>query len=269
MPRFFVDTPLISAQALALPESVVRHIHVLRLKQGETVNLFDGRGRTFEATLTDIGKRHVTAHVGEALPDNGSEPPYCIDLVQGIASNEKMDWLIEKAVELGVHGIVPVSAARSVVRLTGERAQKRHAHWQALTQAACEQCGRARVPDVAMPTDFTRGLSHRPAVISETAKPTETAETVAATPVTGATTHEPLRLLLSPRGERRFADLPETAPAAGTVLLIGPEGGWSEEEESQALEAGFLPVSLGARVLRTETAGMALLAALASRWGGW
>lgn len=247
MPRFFVDSPLRSGESLALPDTVVRHVQVLRLQPGAGLVLFNGAGPAYAASLADIGKRHAVALLGEALPANGTAPPYRIELAQGVASNEKMDWLIEKAVELGVERIVPLLAERSVVRLSGDRAARRHAHWQALVRAACEQCARDAVPDVVAPEEVSRWLA---AVPRADAPPG-------------------LRLLLSPRATRRFADLPATPPAGRVSLLIGPEGGWSDTEETQARDAGYVAISLGPRILRTETAGIALLAALAGRWGGW
>ena len=238
-----------AGQALSLPDTVVRHIHVLRLNIGDELTLFNGNGPAFQATLSEIGKKQAMAHITNALPDDHTEPPYRIDLIQGIASNEKMDWLIEKAVELGVSHIVPVGAARSVVRLSGERAERRHLHWTALCQAACEQSGRNQVPTVAAPRSFDTWL--------------ESDASVAGQP------EAPLKLLLSPRATVRFSALPATPPAQGVRLLIGPEGGWTEREEDLAIQAGWTALSLGPRVLRTETAGMALLAALAGRWGGW
>jgi len=260
MPRFFVDASLAPHQNLALPESVVRHLHVLRLDTGDELTLFNGAGPAFQARLTEIGKKHAMAHLADALPDNRSEPPYRITLVQGIASNEKMDWLIEKAVELGISHIVPVAAARSVVRLTGERAERRHAHWTALCRAACEQSGRNQVPTVATPLSFNEWLTQSEACAKTTAN--DIAQGL-------CSEGEPLRLLLSPRADFRFGTLPDSAPKAGVQLLIGPEGGWTEAEEDLARAAGWSSLSLGPRILRAETAGMALLAALAGRWGGW
>lgn len=256
MPRFFVDLPLATGTAVALPESVVRHIHVLRLHSDDALTLFNGDGLAYDAVLGDIGKKQALAHIGAPQADNGSEPPYRIELVQGIASNEKMDWLIEKAVELGVDRIVPVGAERSVVRLSGERKQRRHEHWMALSRAACEQCGRNRVPEIAAPMDFYSWLEQSQDRTTKTQEYSATADV-------------PLKLLLSPRATLSFATLPPVAPKGGLTLLIGPEGGWSGEEEQRAREAGFSSLSLGSRVLRTETAGMAVLAALAGRWGGW
>jgi len=252
MPRFFVDMPLNADQPLSLPETVVRHLHVLRLDPGDELTLFNGNGPAFHATLSEIGKKQAVVHIAHALPDDQTEPPYRIELIQGIASNEKMDWLIEKAVELGVSHIVPVAAARSVVRLTGERAERRQTHWNALCRAACEQSGRNRVPTVAAPQSFEKWLENE-----GTGRSAEDAH------------GGPLKLLLSPRATWRFIALPDTPPQDGVQLLIGPEGGWTETEEDLARQAGWSALSLGPRVLRTETAGMALLAALAGRWGGW
>lgn len=259
MPRFFVDIPLATTAGgtlVPLPEAVVRHIHVLRLRQDDTLTLFNGDGHAYDTTLIDIGKKQAVVQLGARRDDNGSEPPYHITLVQGIASNEKMDWLIEKAVELGVDRIVPVSAARSVVRLSGERKQKRHDHWVALSRAACEQCGRNRVPEIVAPLDLDHWLAAD--ATDKTWPGTSTDDGTA-----------PLRLLLSPRATLTFPQMPVSPPTGGVILLIGPEGGWSDDEEAAARAAGYTGLSLGTRVLRTETAGMAILAAFAGRWGGW
>jgi 16S rRNA (uracil1498-N3)-methyltransferase len=231
---------------------------VLRLNPGDELTLFNGNGRAFHATLSEIGKKQALAHVAHVLPDDQTEAPYRVELIQGIASNEKMDWLIEKAVELGVSHIVPVVATRSVVRLSGERAERRQAHWNALCRAACEQSGRNRVPTVAAPVSFEKWL--------ESGQLKKNGANVGGV---GGVPTSPLKLLLSPRGILRFGELPATPPHDGIQLLIGPEGGWTETEEDSARQAGWSALSLGARVLRTETAGMALLAALAGRWGGW
>lgn len=245
-PRFFVDSALSADAVFDLPEDVVRHVQVLRLNPGDAITLFDGRGGSHAATLADIGKRHATAQVGGHDPAE-AELPYPITLAQGLAGGDKMDWLIEKAVELGVTAVQPLQATRSVVRLSGDRALKRQAHWQALVQAACEQCGRNRLPEVA---------------------PVATLE--AWLPQSNATS---ARLLLSPRAT---ASLPELAATqremwrtSGITLLVGPEGGLSPEEESAAIRAGFAAVSLGPRILRTETAGLACLAALNAVLGGF
>ncbi|PLQ01331.1 16S rRNA (uracil(1498)-N(3))-methyltransferase [Cupriavidus pauculus] len=245
-PRFFVDVALAADAVLDLPEAVVRHVQVLRLAPGDAITLFNGQGGSHAATLAEIGKRHATAQIG-ARDAAETETPCAVTLAQGLAGGDKMDWLIEKAVELGVAAIQPLQANRSVVRLSGDRALKRQAHWQALVQAACEQCGRNRLPTLAPVATFEAWL--------------------ATTPATGA------RLLLSPRAA---GSLPELAHAhrdawgaEGVTLLIGPEGGLSPEEEDAARRAGFIGVSLGPRILRTETAGLACLATLNAILGGF
>ncbi|TKC90984.1 16S rRNA (uracil(1498)-N(3))-methyltransferase [Trinickia terrae] len=246
MPRFFLDSTYAAGDVITLPDDVARHVQVLRLQAGDALVVFNGRGGQNEARLVEIGKRRALVEVGE-FADIEAEPPYRIRLAQGIAGGDKMDWLIEKAVELGVSGFVPLAAARSVVRLTGERAERRHAHWQGIVQASCEQCGRNRLPEVAAPVDLDAWLSAMPPA-----------------PRDGE-----LRLMLSPRASVPFAKLPAEAPLGNVTLLIGPEGGLTPAEEDAALAQGFAPLGLGPRVLRTETAGIAVLAALAARWGGW
>ncbi|MDT6960571.1 16S rRNA (uracil(1498)-N(3))-methyltransferase [Cupriavidus sp. SZY C1] len=245
-PRFFVDTALAADAVLPLPEPVVRHVQVLRLATGDAITLFNGQGGSHAATLGEIGKRHAVARVG-AHDAAEAETPFAVTLAQGLAGGDKMDWLIEKAVELGVTAIQPLQASRSVVRLSGDRAAKRQAHWQALVQAACEQCGRNRLPAVA---------------------PVATLEAwLASAPASGA------RLLLSPRASGSLADLAATHRdawrATGVTLLIGPEGGLSADEEDAARRAGFIGVTLGPRILRTETAGLACLATLNAILGGF
>ncbi|MFS8978546.1 16S rRNA (uracil(1498)-N(3))-methyltransferase [Cupriavidus necator] len=248
-PRFFVggaDAVLAAESDFPLPEPVVRHAQVLRLAPGDAITLFDGRGGSHAATLVELGKRHAVARIG-AHDAAEAEPPFHVTLAQGLAGGDKMDWLIEKAVELGVDAIQPLQATRSVVRLSGERAQKRHAHWQALVQAACEQCGRNRLPQVAPVANFETWLAQSGGA--------------------GA------RLLVSPRAQQSLpafvAERREALIANGVTLLIGPEGGLSPEEEQVARQAGFTGVSLGPRILRTETAGLACLATLNALLGGF
>ncbi len=246
VPRFFVEAALRADATLTLPAEVARHAQVLRLQPGDTLALFDGSGGQYRARLVEIDKRNALAQI-EAFDPAEAEPPYRVTLAQGIAGGDKMDWVIEKAVELGVAAVVPLSTARGVVKLSGERADKRVAHWRGVVRASCEQCGRNRVPNVAPVRGFGAWL-----------------DTLAAAPADGE-----LRLLLSPRASIPFASLPDAPPAAAVTLLIGPEGGLSPDEEHAARAHGFTALSLGPRVLRTETAGAAMLAALAARWGGW
>ncbi|MBF6991179.1 16S rRNA (uracil(1498)-N(3))-methyltransferase [Cupriavidus sp. IK-TO18] len=249
-PRFFVggtDTVLAAEAEFPLPEPVVRHAQVLRLAPGDAITLFDGRGGSHAATLLELGKRHALARIG-AHDAAEAELPFHVTLAQGLAGGDKMDWLIEKAVELGVAAIQPLQANRSVVRLAGDRAHKRQAHWQALVQAACEQCGRNRLPAVAPVANF---------------------ETWLAQSGSGAGA----RLLVSPRAEQSLpayiAEHRDALLADGVTLLIGPEGGLSPDEEQAARQAGFTGVSLGPRILRTETAGLACLSTLNALLGGF
>ncbi|WP_323121488.1 16S rRNA (uracil(1498)-N(3))-methyltransferase [Burkholderia alba] len=246
IPRLFVDAALRGDVMLTLPADVARHVQVLRLAPGDALTLFNGTGGQFRAELVEVDKRTALARIGAFDPVE-TEAPYRITLAQGIAGGDKMDWLIEKAVELGAARLAPLSTSRAVVRLSGERAEKRVAHWQGVVRASCEQCGRNRLPEIAPVRDFHVWLDALP----ETAAPDE------------------LRLMLSPRASIAFAQLPATPPSGDVTLLIGPEGGLSPSEEEAARARGFTSILLGARVLRTETAGMAMLAALAARWGGW
>ncbi|MDH6150142.1 MULTISPECIES: 16S rRNA (uracil(1498)-N(3))-methyltransferase [Paraburkholderia] len=246
MPRFFVDMPLYADDVVALPDDVVRHVAVLRLQPGDSLALFNGQGGEYGAELVEVERRAARVKIGEFRAIE-VEPPYRLTLAQGIAGGDKMDWLIEKAVELGASGFVPLGTARSVVRLTGERAQRRQQHWQGVVRASCEQCGRNRLPDVMPVCEIGAWLD----TLSREPAPDE------------------LRLLLSPRSSIGFAALPDAPPPGGVTLLIGPEGGLSADEEAAAVEQGFTAIGLGPRVLRTETAGIAVLAGLAARWGGW
>jgi 16S rRNA (uracil1498-N3)-methyltransferase len=245
-PRFFVAAELSSGLMLELPAEVARHVQVLRLAAGDALTLFNGAGGEYRASLVEIGKRSAIAQLGP-FEARDAETPYRVTLAQGIAGGDKMDWLIEKAVELGIAAVAPLGTARSVVRLSGERAEKRLAHWQGIVHAACEQCGRNRVPGVAPVRELHAWL-----------------DTFDATPAP-----DELRLLLSPRASIAFGSLPAAAPSGNVTLLIGPEGGLSPDEEAAARARGFTALHLGARILRTETAGIAVLAALAARWGGW
>lgn len=235
MPRIHCPSPLLAGAALALPAGAARHVQVLRLQPGDTLTLFNGEGGEFEATVTQMGRSDVHVAVG-AHHAVEREAPHAVHLAVVMPANDRMDWLVEKAAELGACSIQPLVSARSVLRLHGERAAKKAAHWQAVAVAACEQCGRNRVPRVHPVTDLTAWLA-RPA-----------------TPVAG------MRLLLSLREGART--LRQLAPAGAVTLLNGPEGGLTHDEEDQAIAAGFAPLTLGPRVLRAETAPLAALAAL-------
>ncbi len=229
MPRLYVEAELLPGTMIDLPEAAAHHAaRVLRLGDGDTVVLFDGRGGEYAARLAMPGRGRVQAQTG-ALSAVERESPLEMTLVQGVSSSDKMDFTVQKAVELGVAAIQPVLSAKSVVRLSAEREAKKLAHWRRIAIAACEQCGRNRVPEVRDPVALDR---YRAA---------------------GGT-----KILLSPSGSGKLAEL-----AKGPVVLAaGPEAGFSAEEERMLLRAGFTPVRLGPRVLRTETAALAALAAL-------
>ncbi|SMG57230.1 16S rRNA (uracil(1498)-N(3))-methyltransferase [Paraburkholderia susongensis] len=246
MPRFFVGIPLHPDDILPLPDDVVRHVLVLRLQPGDSIVLFNGEGGEYSAELIEVERRSARVKIRDFRATE-VETPYHLTLAQGIASGDKMDWLLEKAVELGASSFVPLTTTRSVVRLAGERAQRRHQHWQGIVRASCEQCGRNRLPEVAQVREIATWLATLPPEPEE----------------------GELRILLSPRANIGFSALPTAAPRGRVIVLVGPEGGFSSAEEAAATAHGFSAVGLGPRVLRTETAGMAVLSALAARWGGW
>jgi 16S rRNA (uracil1498-N3)-methyltransferase len=237
-PRFYCREALSPGAHVELPEPVARHaVRVLRLPPGAPVVLFDGRGGEYPAHIERIERDRVYAELA-AWQEIERESPLAVTLVQALQAGDKMDFTIQKAVELGVRDIVPVESRRSVLRLAGERAAKRVAHWQGVVASACEQCGRNQVPLVA---------------------PLEKLENWLARPANGA-----LRLMLAPDAEQTLATIP---PATEVQLLIGAEGGLDPQEVLAAKQAGFQSVRLGPRVLRTETAGLAALAALQALWG--
>ncbi|WCT24517.1 16S rRNA (uracil(1498)-N(3))-methyltransferase [Acidovorax temperans] len=244
MPRFHCPANLAPGAEIDLPPGAARHVQVLRLQPGDGITLFhggaDGPGGEFEATVLRMGRSDVRVQVG-AHHAIEREAPRAIHLVAGITANERMDWLVEKATELGVASITPLVAERSVLKLKGERADKKLAHWQAVAVAACEQCGRNRVPVVHDAVDLAGWVRAHPQPPADPAAP--------------------LRLLLSLREGTR--PLLQAAAGAGPVwFLSGPEGGLSAAEEALAVQHGFAPTTLGPRVLRAETAPLAALAAL-------
>jgi 16S rRNA (uracil1498-N3)-methyltransferase len=239
MPRFHCPIPLSIGASIALPDNVVHHMHVLRLSSGDNIVLFNGSGGEYIATIAHIEKKHATAEI-KAFSPRDAELPYAITLVQALPEASKMEWIIEKAVELGAAGIQPLAAQRCVVKLNAERTEKKLAHWQGILIAAAEQSGRTRVPHLAEPSDFASWVAQQ-------------------------NLHR--RILLSPRTEQSLSDWAKHHPPQAVALLIGPEGGFTETEETMARQHGVLTLSMGPRVLRTETAGMAALAALNAVWG--
>ncbi|MEJ1096941.1 MULTISPECIES: 16S rRNA (uracil(1498)-N(3))-methyltransferase [unclassified Pseudoxanthomonas] len=238
--RSHVDIALSPGKRVTLPESAANHLtRVLRLREGDDCVLFNGDGHDYAARIASIGKREATAEVLSSQPvDN--ESSLAITLMQGIARGEKMDLILQKATELGVAAIVPVIAERTEVKLDAERAEKRVAHWRSVIVSACEQSGRARVPGLSAPLPLLQAIN--------------------------APTEKSLRLTLDPFGETSLATL--AIPAAAPVTIaIGPEGGWSPRDREALRAAGFVGLRLGPRILRTETAGLAAIAALQSRFG--
>jgi 16S rRNA (uracil1498-N3)-methyltransferase len=242
MPRFYCPPPLSPGHTIELPAPVAHHLHVLRMQPGEALTLFDGRGGQYVARIVEIGKKRASAAV-EAFEDVETELPYAVTLAQGLPEGSKMDWIIEKAVELGVAAVQPLAARRSVVRLSGERLEKRHAHWQGVIEAASEQCGRNRLARLDQVADYGRWLEAPPADAGQ-------------------------RILLSPRADASLAQWAGAAGPQAITLMVGPEGGFTREEEDAAVAAGARMLSIGPRVLRTETAALAALALLGGLWGG-
>ncbi len=237
--RCFVDAELRPGARVVLPESAAAHLaRVLRLREGDACVLFNGDGHDYAATLASVGKREVAAEVAAATPV-ANESPLRIVLLQGVARGEKMDLILQKASELGVAAIVPVNSDRSEVKLDAGRAGKRVAHWRSVVVSACEQSGRATVPEVAAPialADATRAADAA------------------------------LKLTLDPEGEHALSSLSAPSPLS-VAIAIGPEGGWSPRDRELLRAAGFAGLKLGPRVLRTETAGLAAIAALQARFG--
>jgi 16S rRNA (uracil1498-N3)-methyltransferase len=240
IPRFYCPPPLALGGRVSLPPDAAHHaIRVLRMKEGDGLALFDGAGNEFMAKVLRMDKQSLTAII-EAPQANDRESPLRIVLAQGISSGDRMDYTLQKAVELGVTEILPVATERSVVKLSGERMAKRVVHWQNVVISACEQCGRSTVPEVHAVNDFADWLA---------------LETEAAS-----------RIVLVPGAKQRLADLPR--PQGRIVLLAGPEGGLTQDELSSAQELrGFVPVRLGPRILRTETAALAAIAGMQTLWG--
>lgn len=252
MPRFYCPTFLTPGELLDLPAGAARHVQVLRLQPGDSITLFNGepgmisRGGEFDATVTRMGRSDVQVQVGGYRPVE-REAIRAVHLAVGMPANDRMDWLVEKATELGVASIQPLLTERSVLRLSGERAAKKVLHWHSVAVAACEQCGGNRVPVIhevmglAVWTRVRMAAQKRPASVSDQG------------------------LLLSLRSGTRGLRAAASAPdlfAGAITFLSGPEGGLSPAEEDAALACGFEPVMLGPRVLRAETAALAALSAL-------
>ncbi|MES2151507.1 MAG: 16S rRNA (uracil(1498)-N(3))-methyltransferase [Pseudomonadota bacterium] len=240
MPRFYCSQAFALGQLVELPDAVAQHIYVLRLQAGDEITVFNGDGGQYLAHLASSEKRRATA-VLKAFVAHDAELPYALTLAQALPEGSKMDWIVEKAVEMGVAMIQPLAAQRCVVRLAAERAEKKMQHWQGIIVAASEQCGRNRLAQLA-PLDNFNGWAAQQDM------------------------HR--RVLLSPRGTQSLGDWARHQPPQSLTVMIGPEGGFSDAEEATACAHGALCLSMGPRVLRTETAGIAAVAALNAAWGG-
>ncbi|MBQ1837370.1 MAG: 16S rRNA (uracil(1498)-N(3))-methyltransferase [Neisseriaceae bacterium] len=238
MPRFYFPLPLSKQNLFRLPENIIRHINSLRLKNGETITLFNGDGKEYSATLKIESKNAYWAEIGEKNAVCRESPVHIV-LIQAVSTGEKMDFTVQKAVELGVAEIYPVLSEFSSVRLSGERAEKRRNRWQEIAIAACEQCGRNIVPNI-MPVQSLHNIFNNLPIADK-------------------------YILLSPQGCLKLGEIKEKPQKI--VLLIGAEGGFSAAEEQVAKDKGFVPIQLGKRILRTETAGLATIAAVQTLWG--
>lgn len=240
--RCHVDAPLAAGAVLRLPEEKSLHLlRVLRLREGDAVTLFNGDGHDYASRITGTEKKAVEVTVDSA-DARGNESPLAITLLQGVARGDKMDLILQKATELGVQAIQPVMTERTEVKLDADRAERRIAHWRGVVAAACEQSGRARVPTVAEPRALHEALADLPG--------------------------DARKLILDPHQGRALKAL-GLRPTQPVVLVIGPEGGLGERDHRLLMKSGFEGVQLGPRVLRTETAGLAVLAALQALYGDW
>lgn len=243
MPRLYCEiphTPLSIGAKFVLPKFASSHTFVLRLVEGNQITLFNGTGGEYTAQITSIDKWQTSVEI-LSFSHREAELPYKLTLAQAIPEASKMDWIIEKAVELGVSYIAPITAQRSVVRLSAERAEKRLARWESIIIAASEQCGRNRLAQLAPVTDFKHWIANIP--------------------------QHPL-LLLTPRSEESLTKWISAQTPQAVTLMIGPEGGFSPDEEEIAISRGAIPLSMGSRILRTETAGTVALASISAIWGG-
>ena len=238
-PRIYLPVPLQPDSEVALDARAVGHVvRVLRLRVGDAVWLFNGDGKDYAAELIDVRKDHAHCRVGAAQV-RATESPLSVELAQGISRGERMDFTLQKAVELGVQRIVPLATERSQVRLSGEREEKRLQHWQGIILHACEQSGRSRIPELGAVQRLDQWLTTRPRIGRG--------------------------LFLDPEGDVSVSGL--NAPIEALSLLVGPEGGLSPTERELAVSAGFQRLRLGPRILRTETAALTALAALQGIWG--
>lgn len=255
--RLFSPTPLRATHRYTLDDEQSRYLRLaLRLRVGDTVTLFDGSGGEYIATILLIGKSRVDVETGEFV-NRCLESPLPLRLVQGISKGDRMDTVVQKATELGVQRISPVLTERSVTKLDGKRALKRHEHWQKVAQSACEQCGRNIIPTIDEVMSLNEWHDANPYAIDEVMSLNDWHD---ANPPGQST-----RLILQPHASSTLSSI--SLPAGKLTLLIGPEGGFSDIEYERAAISEFILISLGPRILRTETAAIATIAAVQALWG--
>jgi len=247
MPQFYLPPPWETQKPHPIPAELLHHLRVRRISEGEVIPIFDGQGQIASATLVRLGSKSGELEIAMLQQDTQCEPPYGITLAQGLAGGDKMDWVIEKAVETGATAIAPLQCERSVIKLTrnsdAERAQKRLIHWRAITQAACEQCERTVLPLVEPVQAIADYLTKADADIKDT-----------------------LKLIFCIGDHPSLTKTIAPLPAQNVILLIGPEGGFTPEEIELAIKAGFQAISLGKRILRTESAGIAAISTIHAIW---
>jgi len=248
MPQFYLPPPWETQKPHPIPVELLHHLRVRRIGEGEVIPIFDGQGQIATATLIRMGNKAGELSIAAVKQDTQSEPPYGITLAQGLAGGDKMDWVIEKAVETGASCIAPLQCERSVIKLhrssDAERAQKRLIHWRAITQSACEQCERTVLPQVEPIQAIADYLSE----------------------ASNDCFNGALKLIFCTGDHPSLAKTIASLPVQNVILLIGPEGGFTPEEIALAMKAGFKAVSLGKRILRTETAGIAAISTIHAIW---
>jgi 16S rRNA (uracil1498-N3)-methyltransferase len=248
MPQFYLPPPWETQKPHPIPVELLHHLRVRRIGEGEVIPIFDGQGQIATATLIRLGSKSGELVIANVKQDTQSEPPYGITLAQGLAGGDKMDWVIEKAVETGASCIAPLQCERSVIKLhrssDAERAQKRLIHWRAITQSACEQCERTVLPQVEPVQAIADYLSE----------------------ASNDCFNGALKLIFCTGDHPSLAKTIASLPVQNVILLIGPEGGFTPEEIALAMKAGFKAVSLGKRILRTETAGIAAISTIHAIW---
>jgi 16S rRNA (uracil1498-N3)-methyltransferase len=253
LPRFYCPGPISIGEIIELPGGAAHHAsRVLRLQQGARLILFNGNGGEFQGILEWIGKNGAAVLVKEYLGAE-RESPLAITLAQAACASEKMDWIVQKGVELGINKFQILTTKLSMVKLSGERAERRARHWQQIAISACEQCGRNHIPQVLPITPLSGWYGAQMSARENSA---------------GDTTSG-LSFMLLPHASKRLHDFSGASPISSVTLLVGPEGGFTPDEEAAAMVAGFIPLSLGARILRAETAGLAAASAMQALWGDY